>query len=281
MGAGPAVVAVILLVGAVGVQHHSYPGMHAWRQAYPLHYLVVHLWCAVGSGVQCSAGVRRGGEGGPAVVLTPCRRGPVAIHRHWGGRWVSHAAHTSRQSSQSGAGHRALGPRGSSGCAEGSRTRLTPVTAVTSCVRRKVCTPPRSVGAGREGRGTGAASYRWVGVTPRDPLRGPAGRDDEEEQGGAQVVLPEDLPPVVRTPAPGEGGGQVRPGPAAGCVRRWWEGGSPSGLSGERLAHDGVRGGVPDAVVHQVGRAGAGGRLVRAFQEHRDFAHLQILLRRM
>ena len=39
----------------------------------------------------------------------------------------------------------------------GSRTRRTPVTAVTSCVRRKVCTPSRTAGAGRGGRGTGAA----------------------------------------------------------------------------------------------------------------------------
>ena len=101
------------------------------------------------------------------VALTPCGREPVAIHRHWGGRWVSHAAHTSRHRSQSGAGLRALGPCGSSGGAEGSRTRWTPVTAVTSCVRRKVCTLSRAAGAGRGGRGTGHAPYRSVGVTPR------------------------------------------------------------------------------------------------------------------
>ena len=41
------------------------------------------------------------------------------------------------------------------------------------------------------------------------------------------------------------------------------------------------RGGRPGAVVHRVGRAGAGGRLVRAFHEYCDFAHLQILVRRM
>ena len=73
------------------------------------------------------------------MPLTPCGLGLVAIHRHWGGRWVSHAAPMSRHSSQSGAGLRALGPRGSWGGAEGSRTRWTPVTVVTSCVRRKVC----------------------------------------------------------------------------------------------------------------------------------------------
>ena len=62
-----------------------------------------------------------------------------------------------RHSSQSGAGLRALGPRGSSGDAGRSRTRWTPVTAVTSCVRRKVFTPSCASGAGRGGRGTGAA----------------------------------------------------------------------------------------------------------------------------
>ena len=109
---------------------------------------------------QCPV-VLRGGEGGrvggAAVVLVPCGQGPVAIHRHWGGRRVSHAAHTSRHSSQSGAGLRALGPRESPGEAGGSRTRWTPVTAVTSCVRRKACTPSRASGTRRGGRGTGAA----------------------------------------------------------------------------------------------------------------------------
>ena len=47
------------------------------------------------------------------------------------------------------------------------------------------------------------------------------------------------------------------------------------GLPGERLAHDGVRGGRPGAVVLRVSRSGAGGRLVRAFHEYRDFALLQ------
>ena len=57
------------------------------------------------------------------MTLAPCGRGPVAIHWHWVGRRVSHEAHTSPHSSQSGAGLRALGPRGSTGGAEGSRTR--------------------------------------------------------------------------------------------------------------------------------------------------------------
>ena len=42
---------------------------------------------------------------------------------------------------------------------------------------------------------------------PQDPLRVPVGRDDEEEQGAARALLPEDLPPVVGTPGPGEGAG--------------------------------------------------------------------------
>ena len=74
------------------------------------------------------------------MVLVPCGQGPVVIHRHWGGGRVSHAAHTLRHSSKSGAGLRALGPRGSSGDAAGSRTRWAPVTALTSCVRTKACT---------------------------------------------------------------------------------------------------------------------------------------------
>ena len=117
------------------------------------------------------------------------------------------------------------------------------------------------------------------GGDPQDPFRVPEGRDDEEEQGGARALLPEDLPPVVGTPGWGEGGGQVWVGPAAGRVRRQQEGGAPGVLPGERLAHDVVRGGRPGAVVYRVGRPGAGGRLVHAFHEHRDFAHLQDLAR--
>ena len=82
------------------------------------------------------------------MASAPYGRGPVAIHRHWEGRRGSHSAHASRHSSQSGAGLRALGPRQSSGGAGGSRTRWAPVTVVTSCVRRKVCTPSRAAGAG-------------------------------------------------------------------------------------------------------------------------------------
>ena len=156
-GAGPAVVAVVPLGGPIGVCHHCYPGRHAWWQARPSHYLLVHQCRAVGSAVWCSAGGRGGGGGGTAVASAPHGRGPAAINRHSEGRWGSHAAHASRHSSQSGAGPRALGPRGSSSGVGGSRTRWTLVTAVTSCVRKKVCTPSRAAGAGRGGRGTGVA----------------------------------------------------------------------------------------------------------------------------
>ena len=67
-GAGPAVVAVVPLGGAIGVCHHCYPGRHAWWQARPSHYLLVHQCRAVGSAVWRSAGGRGGGGGGPAVA---------------------------------------------------------------------------------------------------------------------------------------------------------------------------------------------------------------------
>ena len=63
------------------------------------------------------------------MALTLSGRGLVAIHGHWGKSRVSQAAQMSRHSSQFGAGLRALGPRGSSGGVEGSRTRWTPVMA--------------------------------------------------------------------------------------------------------------------------------------------------------
>ena len=50
-GAGPAVVAVVPLGGPIGVCHHCYPGRHAWWQARPSHYLLVHQCRAVGSAV--------------------------------------------------------------------------------------------------------------------------------------------------------------------------------------------------------------------------------------
>ena len=95
------------------------------------------------------------------------------------------------------------------------------------------------------GGGHGRCPVGVGGDDPVDPLRVPAGRDNEEEQGGAQALLPEDLPSLVGTPGPGEGGGKVRAGPVVGRVRGRSEGGTPGGLSGERLVHDSLRGGRP------------------------------------
>ena len=148
------------------------------------------------------------------------------------------------------------------------------------CAQEGVYSVPRR-GCRLGGAGYGCCPIEVGGGDPQDPPRVPAGRDDEEEEGGARALLPEDLPPVVGTPGPGEGGGQVWVSPAAGPVRRRREGGAPSGLPGEPLVDDGLRGGRPGAVVHRVGRPGAGGRLVRAFHEHRDLAHLQVLVRRV
>ena len=145
------------------------------------------------------------------------------------------------------------------------------------CSQEGVYPVPRR-GHREGGVGYGCCPIEVGGGDPQDPFRVPAGRDDKEGQEGARALLPEDLPPVVGTPGSGEGGGQVWIGSAAGRVRRRREGGAPGGLPGERLAHDGVRGGRPGAVVYRVGRPGAGGRLVRAFHEHRDFAHLQVLV---
>ena len=91
------------------------------------------------------------------VVMVPGCQGSAAIHRHWGGRRVSHSAHLPHHSSQSGVGLRALGPWGLLGGAGGSRTRWTPVTAVTFSVCRKACTLSCASGPARGGRGTGTA----------------------------------------------------------------------------------------------------------------------------
>ena len=146
------------------------------------------------------------------------------------------------------------------------------------CSQEGVYSVPRR-GRREGGAGYGCCAKEVGGGDPQDPPRVPAGRDDEEHQGDARALLPEDLPPVVGIPGSGEGGRQVWVSPAAGRVRRRREGGAPSGLPGERLGYDGLRGGRPGAVVHRVGRQGAGGRLVRAVHEHRDLTHLQVLAR--
>ena len=74
-GAGPAVVAVVPPEGPIGVCHHCYSGRHAWWQARPSHYLLVHQCRAVGSAVWCSAGGGGGGGGGGGCGVSPARPG--------------------------------------------------------------------------------------------------------------------------------------------------------------------------------------------------------------
>ena len=64
----------------------------------------------------------------------------------------------------------------------------------------------------RRGRREGGAGYGRCHVQvgegdPQHPLPVLPGRDYEEEQGDARALLPEDLPPLLGTPGPGEGGG--------------------------------------------------------------------------
>ena len=92
------------------------------------------LWCQprTGRGRRPSIGIGRGGGG----ATRPRRRATAPSLGRDSGPWA---------------------PGMSSGGAGGSHTRWTPVTAVTSRARRKVCTPSRAAGAGRGGPGTDAA----------------------------------------------------------------------------------------------------------------------------
>ena len=110
------------------------------------------------------------------------------------------------------------------------------------CSQEGVYSVPRR-GRREGGAGYGCCPIEVGGGDPQDLPRVPVGRDDEEEQGGARALLPEDLHPVVGTPGSGEGGGQVWVSPAAGRVRRRREGGAPSGLPGD-LSHTMAYGGV-------------------------------------
>ena len=138
------------------------------------------------------------------------------------------------------------------------------------CSQEGVHSVPR-LGRQEVETGPGRCPVEVGGGEPQGQFRVPAGRDDEEELGAARALLPGDFPSVVRIPGPGERGGQARVCPAAGRVRGRWECRTSSGLPGERLAHDGVRGGRPGAVVYRVGRPGADGRLGCALDEYCDF----------
>ena len=72
------------------------------------------------------------------------------------------------------------------------------------CSQEGVYSVPRR-GRREGGTGYGSCPKEVGGGDPQDPLWVPAGRDDEEEQGCARALLPEDLPPVMGTPGPGEG----------------------------------------------------------------------------
>ena len=74
------------------------------------------------------------------------------------------------------------------------------------CSQEGVYSVPRR-GCWEGGAGYGCCPIEVGGGDPQDPPWVPAGRDDEEEQGGARALLPEDLPPVMGTPGSGEGGG--------------------------------------------------------------------------
>ena len=70
------------------------------------------------------------------------------------------------------------------------------------CSQKGMHPVPR-LGRREGGAGHGNCPVEVGGGDPQDPLRVPACRDDEEEQGGAPALLPEDLPSVVGTPGPG------------------------------------------------------------------------------
>ena len=168
-------------------------GMRGGRHALP-----TTSWCisAVPWAVPCGAlqGGRGGGGGGPAVASAPHGRGPAAIHRHWEGRlpvW---------------GGAQGPGPPGVVERCWGQPHQVEPRNGGDLlCSQEGVYSVPRR-GRLEGGAGYGCCPIEVGGGDPQDPPRVPAGRDDEEEQGGARALLPKDLPPVVGTPGSGEGG---------------------------------------------------------------------------
>ena len=252
-------------------------GMRGGRRALP-----TTSWCisAVPWAVPCGA-LRGGGGWGAGCGVSPARPGACGLPPALGAEAGEPRGPRVAPQLPVWGGAQGPGPPGVVERCRGQPHQVDPHNGRDLlCAHEGVYSVPRR-GRREGGAGYGCCPIEVGGGDPQDPPRVPAGRDDEEEEGGARALLPEDLPPVVGTPGPGEGGGQVWVSPAAGRVRRRREGGAPSGLPGERLVDDGVRGGRPGAVVHRVGRPGAGGRLVRAFHEHRDLAHLQVLVRRV
>ena len=176
-------------------------GMGGGRCALPTTSLCISV---VPCAVPCGALRGGGGKGlGAGCGVSPVRAGAGGHPSALGGEaWEPRGPRVAPQLSIWGRAHGPgpWAPGGRRVVPGGSRTRWTPVTAVTSCVRRKVCTPSRAAGAGKGGGGYGCCPIEVGGGDPQDPFWVPAGCDDEEDQGGARTLLPEDLPPVVGTP---------------------------------------------------------------------------------
>ena len=94
---------------------------------------------------------------------------------------------------------------------------------------------------------------------PEDPLRVAAGRDDKEEQGGARAPLPEDLPSVVDTPGPGEGGSRCGLAQPLGACVAGGRAGHQAGSLGNASHTTAYRGsGLVPSYTGLVGRGRAG-----------------------
>ena len=141
------------------------------------------------------------------MALAPCGGGRwPSIGTGLGGGGATRPTHCATAPSL-GRGSGPWAPGGRRVVPKGGRTRCTPVTADDLlCSQEGVYPVPRR-GRREGGAGYGRCPVQVGGGDPQDPLWVPAGRDDVEEQGGARAPLPEDLPSVVGTPGPGEGGG--------------------------------------------------------------------------
>ena len=254
-------VAVVLLRGAIGVRHHCYSERHARLQA--CLSLLVLLWRAAGSAVWCCVG-GEGAGGGDGSGWSGAGGHPPALGQEAGEPrgplappqlpvWVR--AHGS-------------GPPGVVGWCWGESDKVDPVTAVTSCVRRKACTPTRASGIGRGGPGTGAATQRWMGVTPRirsGSARVLTMRMSRQVPGrSCQRTCPLWWGPLVLDRV-GDRLGSAKPRGAGGLNTRWALWGTPPTRR---------RTGGSTWCRRILGwSGGGGGRLARAFHEHRDFAY--------
>ena len=129
-------------------------GMRGGRRALP-----TTSWCisAVPWAVPCGALRGGGGGGGAAVASAPARLGVRGHPPALGGQAGEPRGPRVAPQLPVWGGAQGPGPPGVIERCRGQPHQVDPVTAVTSCVRRKVCTPSRAAGAGRGGRGTGVA----------------------------------------------------------------------------------------------------------------------------